>query len=245
MRAVFDLVRPAMRPAAAAMALAVLLGTVAAAPLRAAEHANVITVTGEATVQAAPDMATLSIGVTTQGDTATAALSANTAAMEAVLARLKAAGIEDRDLQTANLSVNPNYTGYDNGQTPTIAGYTAGNMLSVRIRSLDGLGAVLDAAVADGANTLNGLSFGLIDPKPRMDEARKAAVADAIARATLLVEAAGARLGPVISISEGGGMGGGPQPMFRADAASAAPVPVAQGEVGVSASVTMVFAIGD
>lgn len=227
-------------------ALAPMLATALPLPMAAyAEEAAVatITVAGEGVVQAAPDMATLSIGVTTQNPTATEALAANTAAMDGVLARLKAAGVADSDLQTSNLSVNPNFTGYESGAAPTITSYVAVNQLNVRIKALDSLGVVLDAAVSDGANTLNGLTFGLIDPKPSLAAARKAAVADAMARADLLVAAAGRTLGRVVSITEGGGYTP-PQPMFRMDAA-AEPVPVVQGEVGMTASVTMVFEIAE
>ena len=201
-----------------------------------------ITVTGEGVVDGVPDIATLSLGVTTLGETAVAAMAANTEALNAVMARLKAAGIADRDMQTTNLSINPNWTGYDNGARQRIDGYTASNQLTVRIRELEGLGQVLDAAIQDGANTLNGLSFGLSEPRPAMDAARKAAVEDARARATLLVEAAGASLGPIVSITEGGGYMP-PQPMFRQSADSAGAVPVAAGEVATTASVTVVFEI--
>lgn len=201
-----------------------------------------ITVTGEGVVDGIPDIATLSLGVTTTGDTAAAAMAANTEALSAVMARLKAAGIADRDMQTTNLSINPNWTGYDSGARQRIDGYTASNQLTVRIRVLEGLGAVLDAAIQDGANTLNGLSFGLSEPRPAMDAARKAAVEDARARATLLVEAAGAKLGPIVSITEGGGYTQ-PAPMFRQAADAASPVPVAAGEVATTANVTIVFEI--
>jgi len=231
-----------MRLIPALMLTAALALPMTALPGTARADTATITVTGEATVAVQPDVATLSLGVTTQGPTATAAMAANTAALAVVMDRLRAAGIAGRDLQTSNLSLNPNWVGYDSGQTPTIAGYTANNMLTVRVRALDSLGAVLDAAITDGANTLNGLTFELSEPGPKMDEARRAAVADAIARATLLVEAAGANLGPVMSITEGGGYVN-PTPMFRAEA-SAAPVPVAGGEIGVTASVTIVFKIG-
>lgn len=202
-----------------------------------------ITVTGEASLPVQPDVATLSLGVTTQAVTATEAMAANSAALATVMQRLRAAGIAEADLQTSNLTLNPNWVGYDSGSTPRIAGYTASNLLSVRVRALETLGSVLDAAVTDGANTLNGLTFELANPKPKLDEARRAAVADAMARARLLVEAAGATLGPVQSISEGGGYVN-PQPMFR-QMAEASDVPVAGGEIGVTASVTMVFAITD
>ncbi|MBA3908724.1 MAG: SIMPL domain-containing protein [Rhodobacter sp.] len=220
-----------------------MLTAVFALPLPAfADEASapMITVTGTGTVEVAPDIATLTIGVTTQGDTAAAALAANSAALEAVMARLTAAGVEARDMQTSNLSLNPNWAGYDSS-TPTISGYVAANMLTIRVRQLDGLGAVLDAAVADGANTLNGLNFGLADPDPALNEARKEAVADARVRAELLATAAGVKLGRIVSISEVSA-GPDPVPMFRADA-SAAAVPVAGGELGLSANVTVFYEI--
>lgn len=137
--------------------------------------AALVTVTGEATVEAVPDMATISLGVTTMGDTAAAAMAANTTALTAVMARLKAAGIDDRDLQTSNLSLNPNWTS-DGNNGSKISGYMASNQLSVRVRALDSLGGVLDAVISDGANTLNGISFDVSSPRPAQDAARKAAV---------------------------------------------------------------------
>lgn len=226
-----------------------VLTTVLALPLagaawaQQAPQAAQITVTGEAAVQAVPDMATVSLGVTTVAATAAEAMAANTAALAQVIERLKAAGIEPRDLQTASLSLNPNWTGYDSSsnQPQTITGYTASNQLSVRVRDVAKLGTVLDAAITDGANTLNGISFELAEPRPVLDQARKAATEDARARAELLAAAAGVKLGRVLSISEGGGYGG-PMPMFKADAASA-PVPVEAGEIGLSAAVTVTFEI--
>jgi len=199
-----------------------------------------ITVTGEGVIEAVPDVATLTIGVTTQGVTAAEALASNTAALNAVLARLTAAGIAPRDLQTSNLSLNPNWTGYDSA-APTISGYVASNMLTVRVRALDSIGAVLDAAVADGANTLNGLTFGLADPTPALNEARKEAVADARAKAELLAAAAGVELGRILSISEAYA-NTAPMPMFKAEA-SAGAVPVVGGELGLTAAVTVLYEI--
>jgi uncharacterized protein YggE len=199
-----------------------------------------ITVTGEGRVDAAPDMATVSLGVVTEGTTAAEAMAANSIQLAAVLEQLKMGGIEDRDIQTSGLSLNPNWQQTEADPTPRIMGYQASNMLSVRVRKLDQLGTVLDKTISDGANNFNGLSFGLSDPEPAMNEARKRAVADAQGRARLLTKAAGLTLGPVVSISEGGGFGG-PQPMYRMDAAAASPVPVAAGEVSTTASVTMVF----
>lgn len=211
-------------------------------PVLAETAPATITVTGEGTVTAAPDLATVSLGVTTQGETAAEAMAANTAALTAVLDRVKAAGVEDRDIQTSTLNLNPNWSNSDGSSMPVIQGYVATNVLQIRVRDLPKLGEVLDAAITDGANTLNGISFGLAEPEPAMDEARKAAVAKARARAELLTGAAGVGLGRIVSISESGYMP--PMPMYRMEAALAdAPVPVEGGEVGVSASVTVTWEI--
>ncbi|MBI1171925.1 DUF541 domain-containing protein [bacterium] len=204
-----------------------------------AETAGTLTVTGSATINVVPDLATISLGVTTTGATAAAAMSANNEAVSAVISRLIATRIADRDIQTSSLQVSPNWVANADGTGQVTKGYTASNMLTVRIKALDQTGAVLDAAIADGANTLNGLSFGLQDQRPTEDEARKAAVADALARARLLADAAGAKLGAILSISEGGAGDMTPMPMYKMTRADA--VPVAAGEVGVSASVTIVW----
>ena len=220
----------------------VFLATALAFPVAGAAFATDaprITVTGEGRVDTRPDMATISLGVTTQGATAAEAMAANSTQLATVLANLKTAGIADADLQTSGLSLNPNWSQSDSGSAAQISGYIASNMLTVRVRALDGLGGVLDAAVTDGANTLNGVTFGLAEPNPVLDEARKRAVADATHRATLLSSAAGTELGNVISITEGGGYVE-PGPMFRM-AADAASVPVAEGQVAMSANVTMVW----
>lgn len=202
-----------------------------------------LTVTGDGVSAASPDMATLTIGVTANGETAAAALTANSAALAPVLKRLHEAGIADRDLQTTNLSVNPDYntsnkaSGY--GDSP---GYTAQNFVTVTIRDLDQLGPILDAAMADGANTMNGLTFGLSQPRPALDAARGAAVEDARAKADVLAGAVGQSVGRLLSITEGADFSGG-APMYRD--AKAMSVPVEVGEVSYSASVTMVWELTD
>jgi uncharacterized protein YggE len=224
-------------------ALTLTTAVALAAPAMAQETpAPMISVSATGTVEAAPDMATLSIGVTTQGDTAAAAMAANAASVEAVMANLTAAGIEASDMQTSNLSLYPNWSD-GSSSAPAVVSYVVSNQLTIRIRQLDNLGTVLDAAITDGANTLNGLTFGLADPEPAMNEARKEAVAEARTRAELLAEAAGVKLGKIVAISEGGAWTE-PAPMFRAEV-SASPVPVAGGELGLSASVTVQYEIVD
>lgn len=221
-----------------------LLSTALALSLTAPALADgSISVLGEASIAATPDMATISLGVTTEGATAAEAMAANSKALAGVIERLKSAGIAENDLQTSNLSLNPNWVGYDVGQTPTISNYVAMNMLSVRVRDLAALGGVLDASIADGANTLNGITFELSAPRPVQDEARKAAVADAATKAGLYAAAAGVTLGKVISIAEQQNYGG-PMPVFM-DAKAASPVPVATGQIALQTSVTVTYEIAD
>lgn len=212
-------------------------------PVLADAAAGTITVTGSATVNVVPDMATITLGVTTNGDTAAAAMASNNEAVSAVIARLIAAKVADRDMQTSSLSVNPNWVANAAGTGQEVKGYVASNMLTVQIRALDTTGAVLDAAIADGANTLNGLTFGVAEERPVEDEARKRAVADAVSRAKLLAEAAGEKLGAIVSISEGGNAQPFPGVMFKA--ADSARVPVAAGEVGISSTVTIVWQLAN
>lgn len=204
---------------------------------------STLTVTGQGQAEVAPDLATVSLGVTTQGSSAGAAMAANTAALSAVMDRLAASGIEARDIQTSNLSLNPDWLHSPDGSTaPRITGYTASNQVSVRVRDISRVGEVLDAVIADGANTLNGIAFGVQDDSALQDEARTEAVQDARSRAQTLAAAAGVQLKRIVSISESGGMSA-PVPMYRMEAAMADAVPVAAGEVGIIAGVTVVYEI--
>ena len=233
-----------MRPVALRLIVALVLASALAPAVPAlsrAETAGQITVTGSGLVDQAPDMASFSIGVMTRGDTAAVAMDENSAEMARVIARITGAGVEARDVQTSGLSLNPDWASSSSGQ-PRLNGYVAMNMVSVRVRALDDLGGILDASVSDGANSLNGVSFGLSDPEPALNEARQRAVADARAKAELLARAAGVELGRIVQINENGGYGR-PQPMFRAEAAFADAVPVAPGEVTTDANVTIVWEI--
>jgi uncharacterized protein len=217
-------------------------------PLMAETAPPMISVTGEGRINVAPDMATVTLGVTTEADTAKAAMDANSAQLSAAIAALKAAGIEDKDIQTTGLSLGPRYD-YNRTKsdgTAQITGFVASNNVTVRVRALAGLGEVLDAVVTDGANTLNGVAFGLQDPDPALDAARKDAVADARRKAELYAAAAGVTLGAIQSISEQSGYAP-PMPMALAEASFAkdASVPVAAGEVGVTAQVSIVWLIGE
>jgi len=215
----------------------------APAPAASVEEGQLsLSATGE--VRAAPDMAVVSAGVVTQGDTASAALRANAQAMQGVFAALDEAGIADADRQTRNLSVNPVYTNYERGREREITGYEARNTVSAIVRDLDGLGGVIDALVGAGANQLEGVRFAIEDRQEAEDEARLKAMTELQRLRRLYELAGGFETGRVVSLSEHGSAGG-PQPLmvYAARMESDAPTPVAAGELTVSVTVNAVFAI--
>ncbi len=210
--------------------------------------AGAIAMTGHGEVTAAPDTAYVTSGVTSQGTTAKEALDANNADMARLIETLKAAGIASEDIQTSGFSVNPNYVYSDardeNGyqRPPKIVGYTVSNGVSVHVRDLAGLGAVLDQAVTVGANTISGITFAVEDPLEIYDEARRLAFADAQRKASLYADAAGVELGALSLISEQTGYNAPPQPyMFKAEAASMdrAVVPIEAGQLTFSIDVNV------
>jgi uncharacterized protein YggE len=212
-----------------------------------------ITIQGHGEVSGAPDTAFVTSGVTTQGATAREALDANTKAMAELIATLKAAGIEDRDIQTSGFSVSPNYVYSDerdaNGYTlpPKINGYQVYNTVNVRVRQIATLGAVLDRAVTVGANTINGVTFSVADPSRLYDDARRAAFKDARSKARLYADEAGLDLDRIRSISEQQGYGQ-PQPYMMRDmamSAEAAAVPVQAGELTFAIDVQVTWELGD
>ena len=225
-------------------ALFLALSLVLAQPVLASEAPSVLSVTGSGSVAAVPDMATVSIGVESQGETAADALAENTGDAGAVIAALKRAGIEVRDIQTSNFSVNPVYSDrkIQTRQGPEVVGYRVFNQVTARVRALDNLGEILDEVVSTGANRINGIGFGLQDDQEARDQARKLAVADARRKAELYAEAAGVTLGPILSISEAGGVGG-PRPMSMMMEARAA-VPIEAGSTSISAQISITWAIG-
>jgi uncharacterized protein YggE len=234
----------AMLRSLALSALAVMvLGVAPAGAHEEVPRRIIVNGTGEASAR--PDMAVISAGVVVQADTASAALADNTRAMTDVLERLRASGLASADIQTAQFAVSPLFEtpqpGAERTAPPRIVGYQVSNEVTARVRDLDRLGGVLDALVRAGANSINGPSFEIADPKQLEGEARDAAVADGIAKARRYAAAAGVELGELISIEEGGSYLP-PRPMMRAEAMTA-DVPIAPGQTELSASVTMVFAI--
>jgi uncharacterized protein YggE len=203
-----------------------------------------IAVTGEGVVTVTPDMARITLGVVQEAPTAAEALAAMSAAMENELVQLAAAQIEPKHIQTSNLRLDQRYSDYVDGQPRQVTGYIASTDMQVQVFDLDNLGRVLDAAVRDGANQMNGLQFDVADRAPAMTAARQAAVADAKAKAEVYTQAAGVSLGPIMIISESGNTSG-PMPMMAEMAfdAGSRSVPVAAGEMSISASISRVWGL--
>lgn len=215
------------------------------APARAAEDApRAVTVVGEGLAAAAPDVAIVTGGVVTRDKTASGALKANAAAMNKVLGAVKQAGVEDRDVGTAGLSVQPQYDDDGSGRSMKLVGYEARNVVTIRARAIDRFGELVDALVGAGANQIENLAFDVSDRERKLDHARGAAVADARRKAELLAAAAGAKLGPVMSIDEDAGYSEPAQPYARSmKAMDAASTPIAKGELELRARVTVRWGI--
>jgi hypothetical protein len=192
-------------------------------------------------VKLPPDMAEVTLGVETTAPTASEAMRANAERMSRVLEALKAANLSDRDLQTAQLSLSPQYV-YEPNQPPRLTGYQASNQVTANVTDLTQLGRVADAVVNAGATNVGQISFGLANPVAAENSARIAAVKALEDKAALYALAAGYRIGRLVNISEGGGYRPpGPVPMMLMAAKSEPSTPVAAGEVSVRVDVSGVF----
>ena len=199
---------------------------------------KLITVSGEAMTAAVPDIVTIRLGVATQGDTARKANDANAKTMTAVVEAIKAAGAEQRDIQTARLSLQPQFEQKPNGP-PHLTGFRASNDVTVKLRDIGKLSDLIDRSVAAGANEMSGIEFSVSDYSKRLDDARAEATQDARRKAEIYAKAAGVVVGRPVSITENV-TSAPPRPLATA-AFRAAPTPVSPGEVPLHAAVTVSF----
>ena len=224
----------------------IALAVSGALPSLAQNAKRQLVLNGHGEIKMAPDMAIVDFSVESQGLTAKAALDTNTKNMVALLGMLKSSGIEDKDIQTSNFTVQPRYDDKPNVSPPKIVDYVVNNAVSAEVRKLDDLGPLLDKAVTAGANQIGNISFTVAAPQAAQDDARRGAVKDALRKANLLTEAAGVKLGALQSISESGGNFIAPMAKVArlqavGMAAAATSAPVAQGQVSISADVNMVW----
>ena len=213
--------------------------------LPASAHDNgpkrTISLSATGTASTTPDKVEISTGVTSQADTAREALSKNSEAMTQIVATLKAEGLDPKDIQTSEFTIQPLREPYKEGISPKIIGYQVTNAVHITLRDPKKLGAILDKVVNAGANEINAIEFGVSQPEALKDEARKRAMEEAIANAKLYAEAAGAKLGKVLTISEESGIiipRGAPRAAMEMKAAAPAPIEAGTAAVEVRVSVT-------
>lgn len=177
----------------------------------------------------------------TQTATASDALTENNKQTAAVLSALKDHGVQERDIQTTQLSIDRVFERQEPNDTriPKIVGYRVRNGLSVKLRDIQGAGTIIDGAVQAGgdATRIEGLSFSFAEPSSLLVEARNRAMDDAKDRARQLVDGLGVGLGTVISISESDLSGQRPIREFTAFAADPTPVLAGESEVGLQVTV--------
>lgn len=205
-----------------------------------------ITVSATGFADGLPDRAQVSAGVVQQGKTAREAMMGNATLMTAVFDELDAAGIPKKNITTSQLSLQPQYD-YRDRRKPTITGYEVRNTVTVKSDDLEQIGPMLDALVRAGVNNINQVEFSVKDPKAILDKAREDAIRDAKEKAQAMAEAAGVKLGPLLSMSESN-RGGMPQPVMMRAARiemSEAVTPISAGEQTMSVSVNLSYGILD
>ncbi|MFQ1625612.1 SIMPL domain-containing protein [Lysobacter zhanggongensis] len=242
---------PSLGLRALALATALALGAAAmpthaqTLPAAVSTDGTLLSVSAQAETTRVPDIAHLSTGVVTQAADANAAMRANAAQMTRVVDAIRKAGIAERDIRSSGVNLHPQYRYADN-QPPTITGYEARNTVDITVRKIGELGGIMDALVAVGANQINGPSFEVDDKEGAYDEARRAAIEKARARAQMYAQTLGMEVRRIVSISEGNGGFGPPVPMMamaRMDKAEAG-TPIAPGESTLSVNLDVVFELG-
>lgn len=216
-----------------------------------ARELPVITVSGEASVAVEPDVAFVFLGVETQDASALESQIRNNAIMENVIAAILATGIDESDIQTARFNMHPMHDWNTLDGNPRVIGYMVSNSVSVTVRDIDRVGAVLGAATEAGANAASNISFGLLDSSEPYNQALAQAVADATTKAQVIAASLGINLGNVQHVVEIGSTGFMPMPraeaMFAAGAFfaqdMAISVPMHGGELDIIARVQVTFEI--
>ena len=206
-----------------------------------------IWVTGQGRVSVMPDLAVLNVGVEARAPTVQEARAQAAEAMQRVIAALKAQGVADRDIQTSYFSIQPQYD-YNRTSTPTLIGYIVSNQVTAKVRDLEKVGEVIDAAAEAGGDLtrIHGVGFTVEDNTDALRQARERAVADARAKAQQLAQLGGVQLGSLVYISEGSGAMPPPVPYARMDLAAesgALKTPIQVGELDVVVTVQAGFAI--
>ncbi|MDO9336277.1 MAG: SIMPL domain-containing protein [Caulobacter sp.] len=238
---------------AAAVGALILAGSVGAsgvamaqtvpATADAAFRATTLNLSAYGETRQAPDMATITLGVTTEAPSAAEAMRLNADRMTGVIASLKKAGVDPRDIQTSGLNLNPQYL-YVENQPPKLTGYQASNNVTIVARDLKKLGSVVDASVNSGATNVGGISFGIENSGASEDKARLDAVKAVQAKANLYAQSLGYRVARLVTFSESGGYAPQPPVVYASFARAEkmdASTPVEAGQLKVRIDVSATF----
>lgn len=207
---------------------------------------SILSVDGRGTAVAAPDRASISIGVTTQGQDAAAAQAENTAATQSIIAGLKMLGIDAKDIQTSNYSFRPNYS-YEENRERAINGYIVDNTIIVTVRDIGLTGKVIDTALNHGANQINSLDFQISDTNALRKNALLAAIRDAKEKADIIASGLGHRIIGIHLVSENTGSFQSRKynSMMLAEAAMDSGVPIESGTISLDANVHIEYILND
>ena len=206
-----------------------------------------ISVSGEGSIDLVPDLALLNVGVEAVSESVSEARDEAAQAMDAVIAAVKAQGLEDRDIQTRSFNIRPQYE-YQNNRS-ILVGYTVNSSATVKIRDIDNVGPIIDDVAEAGGNAtrIDGIRFTVEDPKPHMADLREAAFQDAMAKAEHLATLAGVELGTLAFVTESSGVpvvrDATLEAMTLAAPAAAPSTSISGGELRISMHVQAVFAI--
>jgi uncharacterized protein YggE len=225
----------------ALLAASTWMGTAMPASAQEKRPERTVTVGASGMVSVEPDIANIATGVLSEADTAREALQRNSAAMKKVIDGLKGAGVDPKDVQTSRFSIDPRYDQPKDGRSARVTGYRVVNQVRITTRDISKLGELLDLVVTLGANQAGGISFEVSNAETLKDEARRQAIANALRRAKLFAEAAGATIGDVLTITEEA-MPEAPVFAGRAMAADAA-VPIERGSQSLKVSVQVTWAL--
>ncbi|MBQ8537793.1 MAG: SIMPL domain-containing protein [Clostridia bacterium] len=201
----------------------------------------VITVTASGSVSLQPDYATVTLGAQTSAATVQEAQAENTLIIQAVLAAVKAQGVEEKDIATQSFYLTPVYD--YTSDSMSVTGYRVENMLAITVRDLNNAAAVLDAGIAAGANQAYDISFGSSAQAQAQDEALRAAVQEGQRKAAMMAQAAGRTLGDLVSITEIQSSYPAYRSVKNLDAAAGAATPILSQTLEVTAGVEMTYTL--
>ncbi len=226
---------------AALIAAFTWIGTTVPTSAQEKRAERTVTVGASGTVSVEPDIAHIATGVLSEAETAREALQRNSAAMKKVVDGLKGAGIDPKDVQTSRFGIDPRYDQPKDGRTARITGYRVVNHVRITARDISKLGELLDLVVTLGANQAGGISFDVSNAETLKDEARRQAIANALRRAKLFAEAAGATVGDVLTIGEDAS--GSSPPIYSGRAMAAEAVPIERGSQTLEVRVQVTWAL--